>query len=126
MDELSPLRATARALRTRVESGSLLSMDEISAAAVTLSEAMRVFTEEPLDNDDGIFPKCCGQSCECSGGLLGGRATCTVCSAEIVDLLAPMDSPILKRGNSYLTMPGEELIKLFGERHWFVMHEGAR
>ena len=91
-----------------------------------MSEALAVFTDTPSEEENGTFPNCCGQRCDVSGGLFGGRATCKVCGAEIVSLLAPVDSPILERGNSWLTTPGEELIKLLGDRYWFVMHEGAR
>jgi hypothetical protein len=120
------LRQKAHEMRTRVDNGDLLDMDEVAAAAVTLTEAVTVFSDAAEETAEAFFPRCCGERCECSGGLFGGRATCKVCGAEIRNLLAPLDSPILRRGNSFLTTPGAELIAELGERQWLVTHEGDR
>jgi hypothetical protein len=104
-------------------------MDECVAACVTFEEALTVFaSSRVLDGDDAglIKPICCGADVDCSGSWLGSKATCPRCGAEIRDAVAPMTSPFLERGNSFVTVPSEEFIKLFGDRTWIVMHEGDR
>ncbi len=123
---MNHIREKAQELRSRYERGDLLSMSDVQSASVTLEDALTIFTGPADEDDNGIFPNCCGERCEVSGGLFGGRATCKLCGAEARDLLAPMDSPILERGNSHVTTPGKELIDLLGARHWFVTHEGNR
>lgn len=125
---MDQIRARARSMRLHFEAGGRFTDEDVLAAGVTLDEALTVFSgghEEDAEHD-GIFPVCCGTRCSVSGGIFGGRATCRTCGAEVRDMLSPLDSPILERGNAYVTVPGDKLIERLGKRHWLVTHEGNR
>ena len=123
---MSELREMTRERRLRIDAGERFDIETVATWCCSLSEALHVFSDAPEEVDEDIFPRCCGERCETSGGFFGGRSECKKCGAKIVDALSPMCSPILERGNSYVTLPGEKLVELLGERHWLAMHEGDR
>jgi hypothetical protein len=119
------VRSAARELRLRIEGGERLSLDEAVAACVTREDALSVF-ERTEDREDGTYVFCCGGPATITGGIFGEKVECPRCKARVVDATGPMFSPLLERGNSYLTIPSEEWMARFGERTWLVMHEGNR
>lgn len=123
---MNPVREKARAVRLRIEAGGLLSMVDAVAACVTFKDALSAF-DGCRENDEGRHvPLCCGGDTEVNGNWLGQIAKCPRCNAEIRDAIGPFSSPFLERGNSFVSIPSEEFIKLFGDRNWIVMHEGDR
>jgi hypothetical protein len=122
------IRAKAHELRARIERGEVLgSIEDALPYCYPLEQALRVFDGGFLEADDGLIrPTCCGRETRTKGGLFTGEAQCRVCGARIVDVLAPLSSPLLQRGNSYVSCAGEKMVDLFGERHWMVVHEGNR
>jgi len=119
------LRAATKALRERIESGNMLTLEEARAACVTRSEALSIF-ERTEESEDEIKIFCCGEPARVHDGLFGSMVECPRCHAKVVDATSPMYSPLLERGNSYITTPSKEWCEAFGERTWIVMHEGNR
>jgi hypothetical protein len=120
------IRERTKALRERIERGDMLTIEEAVSACVTLNEALGVFSGEPRFDGGDVYPICCGVEIKCEGGFFGMVARCPKCKAEIRDALGPMSSPFLERGNSFVTVPSEEFVKMFGDRYWIAMHEGER
>lgn len=123
---MNAIRQSAKQVRAHVAGGGLFTVEELAAKCVTLAEALTVFDGAPVETPEGIYPECCGGRAETSCGFLGSKVRCEKCGAEIRDALSPLYSPFLERGNSFVTVPGDELIELLGERNWIVMHEGDR
>jgi hypothetical protein len=113
-------------MRQRIEAGERFDMEYVLDACVTLDEALSVFSGTPRETPEAIYPVCCGTDVKCNHGLFVGTARCEACGAEIRDVLSPLSSPILERGNSWVSTPSDKLIERVGKRHWLVMHEGAR
>lgn len=121
------LRTRARDIRLRVEAGERFQLDDVLSLCVARDDAMLVFRDGRRDADDGycFMPLCCGGDVEVKSGWMGEMARCPRCNVEAVDVLSPLYSPILERGNACVTTPSEKLVKRIGERHWLIMHEGA-
>lgn len=100
-------------------------MEEAVAACVTREDALTVF-ERTEEREDGVFVHCCGSPCSITSGIFGDRVECLRCRAKAVDATSPMFSPLLERGDSYITCPSPEWLDQFGSRTWLVMHEGER
>lgn len=124
---MNAVRSAARDLRLRIERDEKLgSLEECAAACVSLDDALTAFDGHSITQSDGVYPTCCRRICTTSGGWLGMWSRCEVCGAEIRDALGPMSSPFLRRGNAFVMVPGEKMVELFGEKNWFVAHEGDR
>ena len=96
------IRESARAMRLRIESGDLLTLDEAVAACVTRDEALSVFElVENIPEEDAIRISCCGALASITDGIFGTKVECPRCHAKAVDATSPMWSPLLERGNSY-------------------------
>lgn len=119
------VRAAARALRLRIESGERLTLEEARAACVTMQDALLAFDRtEDAGDETRVF--CCGEPAQVVGGLFGVKVGCPRCGAKAVEATSPMYSPFLERGNSYITTPSKQWVEAFGVRTWLVMHEGDR
>lgn len=125
-DAMNALRTATRERRLKLDAGERFDMETVIGWGVTLDEALTVFSDPPDNADDGIWPRCCGSRATVTSGLMVGAAECETCHARIVDALAPMSSPILERGNAWVSVPGEKLVERMGVRYWLVMHEGDR
>lgn len=67
----------------------------------------------------GDFPVCCGARVTIRGFLgAAGLARCEACGAEMRCLLCPLHSPILERGNAFVSVPSEALIARCQGREW--------
>ena len=96
------IRESARAMRLRIESGDLLTLDEAVAACVTRDEALSVFElVENIPEEDAIRISCCGALASITDGIFGAKVECPRCHAKAVDATSPMWSPLLERGNSF-------------------------
>lgn len=122
---MNAIRQAARELRLFIDSGGRLSMEEAAAKCVTRDDALTAF-DATEDDADGVRVVCCGQPAQITDGIFGAKIHCGKCGADARDATSPMWSPFLERGNSYMTMPSEKFLALFGDRNWIVMNEGDR
>ncbi|HEY3496832.1 MAG TPA: hypothetical protein VGK73_19170 [Polyangiaceae bacterium] len=122
---MNPIRESARALRLRIDAGERLDLDEAVSHCVTMAEALTAF-DRTEEDEEGTRVFCCGKPATITSGIFGAKVDCPTCGAHAVDATSPMFSPLLERGNAYITVPSEEWCAKFGERNWLVMHEGDR
>lgn len=87
----------------------------------TLEQALRrAFLGYGEGANGEIEPRCCGKVAVRSGWM-GQAAKCERCGMAVVDGLSPLYSPLLRRGNSYLTIPGDEMLKAAEGREYLVL-----
>lgn len=126
-EALNPIRAAARSRRAFLDGGGQYTIEEARAQCVTMREALLAF-DATEDQADGIRITCCGAPARITSGILGAKVECPRCGAKAVDATSPLWSPFLPResGSVRVYIPSKEWVDAFGERCWFVMHEGNR
>ena len=122
---MNPVRKAARETRQHIARGGTYTLQEAVARCVSMADALKAF-DSTHDDEGGTAVLCCGAPANITAGLFGAKVECPRCHAKAVDATSPMFSPLLERGDSYITIPSDEWLSQFGDKTWLVMHEGDR